>query len=252
MQNYCKTIGALAAASALVAGNASAIEIDYELSTGYTSEYIWRGINLGQDLTEVGLNAATEINGVGVSVGAWYGSVQDFPGVATGANESWSELDLYAEVSYDVGFATLAVGYIQYHFPDSWPIVNTNTDDAREVYFSIARDFGIVDASLTYFWDVETDNDGYTQLDVSNATELSSCLTLSSSAALGYLVEEGDFTHLTLKVALDYAITEAATISPFVAHSWSLSEGGTGHVGTSLYGGAKNQVFGGAMLSVGF
>ena len=39
----------LAAASALVAGNASA-EVEYELHTGYTSEYLFRGLNLGQDL----------------------------------------------------------------------------------------------------------------------------------------------------------------------------------------------------------
>ena len=51
MQNYCKTIGALAAASALVAGNASA-EVEYTLGTGYTSEYLWRGANLGEDLVE--------------------------------------------------------------------------------------------------------------------------------------------------------------------------------------------------------
>jgi hypothetical protein len=53
MQNYCKTIGALAAASALVAGTASA-EVEYEIHTGYTSEYLFRGLNLGQDLVEVG------------------------------------------------------------------------------------------------------------------------------------------------------------------------------------------------------
>mgnify|MGYP007038417247 CR=1 FL=1 len=56
MQNYCKTIGALAAASALVAGNASA-EVEYTLGTGYTSEYIFRGENLGEDLVEASLSA---------------------------------------------------------------------------------------------------------------------------------------------------------------------------------------------------
>jgi hypothetical protein len=49
MKNYCKTIGALAAASALVAGTASA-EIEYNIGTGYTNEYLFRGLNLGQDL----------------------------------------------------------------------------------------------------------------------------------------------------------------------------------------------------------
>jgi hypothetical protein len=241
MQNYCKTIGALAAASALAAGNATAIEIDYELGTGYTSEYIWRGINLGQDLVEVGLDASTEINGIGLSAGAWYGSF-------TTGSVSGDELDLYTEASYDFGFLTAAVGYIFYHFPNTDP----NPDDAQEIYFSLGRDFGIVDVSLTHFWGIETDNDGYTELAATNSTELSSCLTLVSGLALGYLVEEGDFTHLTAKVALDYALTETATVSPFIAHSWSLSEGGRQHSGSSDYIEAKNQLFGGVKLAVSF
>ena len=75
MQNYCKTIGALAAASALVAGNAQA-EVEYELHAGYSSEYLFRGLDLGDDLVEAGVNAATEWQGFGFSAGAWYGSFE--------------------------------------------------------------------------------------------------------------------------------------------------------------------------------
>jgi Na+-translocating ferredoxin:NAD+ oxidoreductase RnfC subunit len=74
MQNYCKTIGALAAASALVAGNASA-EVEYTLGTGYSSEYLFRGDNLGQDLVEASASASTEWNGLGLSAGAWYANL---------------------------------------------------------------------------------------------------------------------------------------------------------------------------------
>ena len=239
MQNKCKTIGALAAASALVAGTATAIDIDYELSTGYTSEYIWRGINLGQDQVEVAIDAATEINGFGLSAGAWYSTFQD------SMSDTADELDLYGEVSYDLGFATAAVGFIWYYFPQ-------NGGHFQEVPVSLRRDFGIVEADLTYFWDVRGDNDGYTQLTVSNKTELTSCVTLNSGVALGYLAEEGDFAHITAKVALDYAFTETATISPFVGHSWALSEGGRNHVGSAAYMSSKNQLFGGVKLAVSF
>ena len=47
MQNYYKTIGALVVASAFAAGNASA-EIESEVHVGYTNEYLFRGIDLGQ------------------------------------------------------------------------------------------------------------------------------------------------------------------------------------------------------------
>lgn len=237
MQNYCKTIGALAAASALAAGNATAIEIDYELGTGYTSEYIWRGINLGQDLVEVGLDASTEINGFGLSAGAWYGSFAQ-------GGDNFDELDLYGEVSYDLGYFEAAVGYIYYYFPRA-------DFNASEVPLSVRRDFGLVAADLTYFWDVNEDNDGYTQLTLSNQTELSSCLTLSSGLAVGYLAERGQFSNITLKAALDYALTETATVSPFVGYSWALTEN-AGHGGTMIYEESKNQLFGGVALAVSF
>jgi len=236
MQNYCKTIGALAAASALAVGNASALDLEYELHAGYTSEYLFRGTILGQDLVEAGFDVATEVGGFGLSAGAWYGT---FSRGQADPQRDFDELDLYGEVSRDLGFATAAVGYISYQN------LRRLGDDAQEVYFSLARDFGFAEISLAYFWDVEFDNDGYTELAASRGFELSSCLTLQTSATVGYLWEESEFAHVTAKIALDYAFTETATVSPFVAHSWALTEEGA-------YGGSGNELVGGAMLSVSF
>jgi hypothetical protein len=233
MKNYYKTIGALAAASALVAGNASA-EVEYEIHTGYSNQYLFRGLDLGDDLVEAGADVATEWNGLGLSAGAWYGSF------ANGDND-FDELDLYGEVSKDLGFASLAVGYISYQN------LRALGDDAQEVYFSASKEFFGVDFSLTYFWDIETDNDGYTELGASKGFELSPCLTLNTGATLAYLCEESEFAHLTAKVSLDWAFTETATISPFVAASWGLtSEAGNTHSA------ADEEFVGGTMLSVSF
>lgn len=256
MQNYCKSIGAIVAASALVAGTASA-EVEYELHTGYTTEYIFRGIDRGNDLIEVGADVATEMNGIGLSAGAWYGSYKsDVP--FTGLQADTEELQLYVEASKDFGFVTAAIGYIFYHFPqaDGNRLVNP-LDDAQEVYFSLARNFYGIDTSLTYFWDIETDNDGYTELAASKGFELSPCLTLRTGATLGYLFEESDFTHIQAKVALDWAFTETATLSPYVAHSWALSEGGRNAGGffrdtRANYNGSSNEFIGGVNLSVRF
>jgi hypothetical protein len=233
MKNYCKTIGALAAASALVAGNASA-EVEYEIHTGYTNQYLFRGLDLGDDLVEVGADVATEWNGLGLSAGAWYGSFAN-------GGADFDELDLYGEVSKDLGFASLAVGYISYQN------LRALGDDAQEVYFSATKEFFGVDFSLTYFWDIETDNDGYTELGASKGFELSPCLTLNTGATLAYLCEESEFAHLTAKVSLDWAFTETATLSPFVAASWGLnSEAGNTHSA------ADEEFVGGTMLSVSF
>jgi hypothetical protein len=65
-----------------VAGNASA-EIEYELHTGYSSDYLFRGANVGNDLVEVGVDMATEWNGLGLSAGAWYGSFNETVNIAS-------------------------------------------------------------------------------------------------------------------------------------------------------------------------
>jgi hypothetical protein len=248
MQNYCKTIGALAAASALVAGNASA-EVEYELHTGYTSEYLFRGLNLGQDLVEVGADVATEWNGLGLSAGAWYASFNaptGFPGAFNNADAD--ELDIYAEVSKDLGFVTAAVGYIYYHFPQGRANkALVPVDDAQEVYFSLARDFGIFNASLTYYWDIETDNDGYSELALDRSFELNSCLDLVVATNVGYLAEQGQCTAWTTKVGLDWEFAERATLSPFIALAIALSD----DVDTA-YDGSRNELVAGSMLSVSF
>jgi hypothetical protein len=226
----------MAAASALVAGNVQA-EVEYELHTGYTNEYLFRGLKLGQDLVEVGFNASTEWNNIGLSAGAWYGSFQN-------GGFSADELDVYGEASYDLGFLTAAVGYIFYHFPNQGGAV---VDDAQELYFGISRDLGFVNASLTYFWDIEEDNEGYSELALDRSFELNQCLALNVATSVGYLVEGGDFTSWTTKVGLDWAFVENAMLSPFVALSIALGESDN-----SWWASTENELVAGSMLSVSF
>jgi hypothetical protein len=245
MQNYCKTIGALAAASALVAGNAQA-EVEYEIHTGYSSEYLFRGVDKGQDLVEVGVDAAYEVNGFTISGGVWATAFESSDSIYGSTNQIDSETDFYTEVSKDLGFLTASVGYIYY-----WNAGQLGVDN-QEVYFSASRDFGFATASLTYFWDVinsgaTTANDGYTELALSRAFELNQCLTLNVGTNVGYLIEGGDFTAWTSKVSLDWGFAENAKLSPFVALSVGLGESD----GTIWYETA-NEFVAGSMLSVGF
>ncbi|MBN8457830.1 MAG: hypothetical protein J0M04_08325 [Verrucomicrobia bacterium] len=230
-----------------MAGNAMA-EVEYELHTGYSNEYLFRGLNLGNDLIEVGADVKGEAYGLGLSAGVWYGNVENGrqPGGLAG-DDAWQELDLYGAVSKDFGFATGSVGYIARNYGDSWYSNTNGLDNEQEVYFSLARQFYGIDTSLTYYWDIETDNDGYSELAMNKGWELSPCLKLNTGGNVGYLVEQGHFTALTLKVSLDWGFAGTAKLSPFVAASFALSD----DIDTS-YWGSKDQVVGGVMLSVGF
>jgi len=245
MQNYYKTIGAVAAVSALVAGNALA-EVEYNLHTGYSSEYLFRGLDLGDHLVEAGVDAKTEYSGFGLSAGAWYGSFNS--SVAPGGIDS-TELDLYAQVSKDLGFLTASVGYIYYEYPQSDNNSSFNKfQNSSEVTFGLSKNLGFADASLTYFWGVSgPGNEGYSEFALSRSFELSSCLKLNLGSNVGYLVEGGDFTAWTTKVSLDYGFAEHAKLSPFVAGSIALGES-TG----SSWDSTSNELLAGSMLSVSF
>ena len=165
------------------------------------------------------------------------------------------ELDIYAEISKDFGFATVAVGYIYYYFPQGDLNRGANgafqIDDAQEAYISVSKEFYGFEASLAYFWDIESDNDGYSQLSLSKGFELNSALTLNTGVDVGYLVEKGVLSHATAKIGLDYAVTDNATLSPYIAHTWSLRDGFAAGT-TSSANGQENELFGGVSLSVSF
>ncbi|MCX8496551.1 MAG: hypothetical protein ORN51_10255 [Akkermansiaceae bacterium] len=249
MQNYCKTIGALAAVSALVAGIAQA-EVEYTLHTGYSNEYLFRGVNQGNNLIETGLDAATEVNGIALSAGAWYANYQAprslaGPSVTHNANE----LDLYVSASKDLGFATASLGYIYYQnsFDQLTEGSLGKAADAQEVSIGLSRDLGFANASLTYFGQIEGDSNGYSELALTRGIELSPCLNLNLAANLGYLADKGQATALTLKASLDYGFAEHAKLSPFIAQSFSLSDDRD-----TVYFGSENETVVGSMISVGF
>lgn len=207
MQNYCKTIGALAAASALVAGTAKA-EIEYSINGGYHNEYLFRGVQQGDDMTTVGVDASTKAYGLSLSVGIWHADYD-----TSTANET--ETDVYADISKDLGIwgLTGSVGYIQYIYDKT----ATNIDDVGEAYFGLSKELGYgIGSSLTYFWDVEGDNEGYIELGLSKSYDLSECLSLGLDLAQGYAYENGDLANTMVTATLDWAFAESATLSPYV------------------------------------
>ncbi len=246
MRNYSKTIGALAAVTALVAGNASA-EVEYELHAGWSNEYLFRGLNLGQDLIEAGADVKTEVYGVGLSAGAWYGSF-DNSKLPTALNQDVRQLDLFAQVAKDFGFIAGSIGYIYRNFETDEFNAHVQNPPSQEVVFSVAHELGYgVDLSLTYFWAIEGENDGYTELALAKSFELSPCVRLNCTSKLGYQVDEGQLAALTTKVSLDWGFVAHAKLSPFVAYSIALSDDND-----TWYQGSKNQIVGGMMVSVGF
>ncbi|MBM3863071.1 MAG: hypothetical protein FJ385_03825 [Verrucomicrobia bacterium] len=220
---------------AVTAGNCgrSAAEVAYEAHVGYASMYLWRGLDLGDDLVETGLDVSGSWRGCDLNAGAWFGSFDNAPA----GNDM--ELDLYGGISRDFGPFTASIGYIFYHFGNVSPTI-----DAQEVCFTASRDFGFLEASVNWYWDIETDNDGYSDLALSKGFECSDSLTFHVESRYAWLVEQGIDAAWMSRASLDWEFCEKMVLSPFVTVSLALSD-------DAGYTASGNEWVSGLLLSFG-
>lgn len=255
MRKYTKTVGALAAASALVAGYASA-EIEGEVHVGYHNIYEFRFVDLGSDLIEAGVDLSYAINeNWGLKAGAWYGSVNDSQTI--GGN--FNELDLYAAASTSLGPVDLELGYIYYYFPDT-----PGTSDTQEVYLSAFVDIvGGLSTGATYYYDFDSQNGWYFQPELRYGIEFNDCLALNLSAGVGiadglnsqvssnlFSVGTADgFQGWFLKAELPWEFREGVTLAPYL--KYTDADGDLAGDFNSFQGGQEHLI-GGVKLAVGF
>lgn len=202
------------------------------ITTGYHSKYIWRGLDLGNDMVDFSVETSTTYAGIDLTAGIWQARSFDQP---DGVNQN--ETDFYAEAAKDLGFATVSVGYIFYHFSDN----QDDADNAQEVYFGLSKDIAGISASLTYYWDVETDNNGYLELGLEK-----SMYGLDASVTTGYLIEEGALSHVTSTISKSFELPYGITASPYISYIVELDDLET------LSGGQNNALIGGLSFSYSF
>jgi hypothetical protein len=218
MRNYTKLVGALAAASALVAGHASA-EIEGEVHVGYASMYEFRFVDFGDNLVEAGVDLSASYWGLDFTAGAWYGSVTD-------SNYDFNELDLYAGVSKKLGPVTVEGGFIYYNYQDVAPGVQ-NTEEVyigakTEIYWGI--NFG-----ARLYWDVDANSGFYFQPELTKSFSfIENCLSLDVATGIGYadglgsqLSSHGTGTKdgyqgFYVSAALPWKFRDNVTLTPYV------------------------------------
>ena len=268
MRKHTKYVGALAAASALVAGYASA-EIEGEVHVGYSNEYEFRFVDLGSDLVEAGDDISYELSeGFGLSAGAWYGSVNNSSRVdedVLNDGNSFNELDLYAAVSKELGPVALELGYIHYGFQDA-----VDALDTQEVYLAASTEviWGVT-AGATGFYDFDSNNGWYLQPELSKSFELTDCVALNLSSGVGIanghdaqvsdvVGTDGSadgFQGWYVKAELPWEVREGVTLAPYVKYADAdrklASDASNLDGGSGTNGGAEH-VVAGVKLAVGF
>lgn len=223
------------------------VDVTADFAVSYNTEYIFRGLNFGDDLYTYGVDVAgSDLAGFNWSAGIWYGQF-DAPG-------SDEELDIYGEISKDIGAFNIAVGYIRYIFPDGDSANNT------EAYIGASTEFCGFDLGAKLFYSVDADEsstftagDIYYELSASYGYDISDKLNASIGATVGFFDADGNdvdsesgFAQITITAGLSYALSENLSLNPYLAYSNAESD----YVGIYNAGSEADNFYGG--VSVGY
>ena len=192
----------LAFFSALSADKVAAEDIGAEVSVGYDTDYMFRGVNLGEDLLWSDVNVSTTLtDGLDLGVGAWYANVADDAG-----ND---ELDIYAGLSTSMGDISLDLGATYYYYPD--PVAGEGT---LEFGVGFGTSAGPFDLSLGLYYDIDLEA-AYYELGAATSFDLTDTMAVDVGGAIGNF--DGDtLTALTFTIGVPITLSDSASLSPYV------------------------------------
>jgi hypothetical protein len=234
---------ALFAATSLIAGPAPILDpvptpvataddsLGFELSVGYDTKYIFRGVDFGDHLIWAGLDYELELSeGLSLGLGTWFGSL---------AEDSYNELNLIGGLSYDAGPVTLGVGYTHYLFL-------YDNEDAAEVNGTLGFGAGPLDIELGYYYDFEVEG-SYLELAIGAEFALTERIAIAPGAVVAYnfdyYTDATDWNHIGVSLGFPITLTSTATLTPYVAANFPLD---------AISGTESDEIFGGVALSVSF
>ena len=192
----------LAFFSALSVDKVAAEDIGAEVSVGYDTDYMFRGVNLGQDLLWSDVNVSTSLSdGLDLGVGAWYANVADDAG-----ND---ELDIYAGLSTSMGDMSLDLGATYYYYPDP-----TAGEGTLEFGIGLGTSAGPIDLSLGLYYDIDLEA-AYYEVGAATSFDLTDTMAVDVGGAIGNA--DGDtLTALTFTIGVPITLSDSASLSPYV------------------------------------
>ena len=192
----------LAFFSASSADKVAAEDIGAEVSVGYDTDYMFRGVNLGQDLLWSDVNVSTSLSdGLDLGVGAWYANVADDAG-----ND---ELDIYAGLSTSMGDMSVDLGATYYYYPDP-----TAGEGTLEFGIGLGTSAGPIDLSLGLYYDIDLEA-AYYEVGAATSFDLTDTMAVDVGGAIGNA--DGDtLTALTFTIGVPITLSDSASLSPYV------------------------------------
>jgi len=202
-------------------------DLAVNFGVGYTDEYVWRGINRGNDLFEASIGASGNgsfggLGDINLSAGLWIGT---FSGeVETNTigvtrygpvfeTRSAHELRINMEASRSLGCFDLAIGVTNYSFFGS----HAGVDDILEPYVALGTELAGLDLAIGFYDDYNNtnrigDDDTYIEITAGRSVDLGG-LGLDVQGVIGSW-DTFDNVYYGLSVGLPIAASDSITVTP--------------------------------------
>ena len=183
------------------------------ISTGYMTNYIFYGVDFGEDAIWTGVDYTISGLPLPLDVGAWYINPTSGPG-------DDDELDLYASVAGPslAGFDT-SLTFLAYIFPES------GADETYELNLAVSRSLGVVDMHASAHYDFEIEG-WYFETGVEKGFAVTDTVSLVVGAGISYQDDYfsagGDWNHVYVQASLPIALRSNVTLEPYIAGLWAL------------------------------
>ena len=224
-----KTSTILAIGSALALGSAQA-EIESSFHVGYSTDYVFRGINqggAGEGLYEYGIDFSGDAScGTTWNAGVWRADFAD------GLSE---ETDIHGSLSKEFGAVELSLGLIRYDYG------NGAVGDTSEIFLGAGTELSGLSLAAVIYYDVDAaDGNMHGELSAGKSYEVGGGATLELVASIGSTIDGGgadDYVTYGLKAALSKELGENLTGSIYIAGEITEGRRVDNADGDDLYGG---------------
>ena len=215
MKRYALIKSAVLAGSALFAGFASAgddpapaapsSDLDVSFGVGYTNEYVFRGVNRGDDLFAASIGVAGSGSALGLDLDLSAGLEL----LSWTALRGGNEMRINMEASQSLGSFDLAVGVTNYSYFGSSTVA-----DNLEPYVALSTEMAGLDGGIGVY-DTENVSAPYIEITAGRSVDLGG-LGLCVQGVIG-TVNEFDDTFYGGSVGLPIAASDSITVTPHVS-----------------------------------
>ena len=199
-----------------------------EVSVGYESTYLFRGVDFGDNApwggVDVGANVAP---GVTFDVGAWY--------INPGQAGFGDELDLYAWLNFSVGPASVGIGGTYYYFPEGG-------GDAWEPGITLGFDLGYgLELGVGYYYDLEAEG-SYVETSLSKEIPITDSVSFNIGGGISFgddYYGVSSFNHAFVTAGPSIALTDFATLDIYIGGNFPLEDLSDAGEDDDVHGGAS-------------